>query len=104
MQPFLDELDPDTPFGQHLHQSPQVVQIPSQAIHAVHNNRIALTGEGKERLELRPLGILARGFVGKDLIERNILQLPSGVLIETADPDISNTLTWYLILYKGKPN
>jgi len=69
MQPFLDELDPDASFGQHLDQPPQVIQISRQAIHAVHNNSIALTSEGKERLELRPLGILAGGFVGKDLID-----------------------------------
>ena len=68
MQAFLDELDPDAPLCQHLDKAPQVVQISRQAIHAVHNNRIALTGEGKERLELRALGVLARGFVSKDLI------------------------------------
>jgi hypothetical protein len=51
-----------------LDQPPQVVQVSRQAIHAVHNNNIALTSEGKERLKLGPLGILAGGFVGKDLI------------------------------------
>jgi hypothetical protein len=87
-----------------LHQAAQVVQISRQAIHAAHNNNVALASEGKERLELRPLGILAGGFVGKDLIERNILQLPFGILIETAHPDITNALTWHLTLYKGKPS
>jgi len=55
MQPFLDELEPDAPFCQHLDQPSQVIQISSQAIHAVNNNGISLTSEGKERLELGSL-------------------------------------------------
>jgi len=51
-----------------LDQPPQVVQVSGQAIHAVNNNSISLTGKGKKRLELRPLAILAGGFVGKDFI------------------------------------
>jgi hypothetical protein len=55
-----------------LHQAPQVVQISRQAVQAVHDNRIALTREGQERLELRSFGVLARGFVGKDLVGINL--------------------------------
>ena len=54
-QAFLDELDADPPFGQLLHQAAQVVEGSCQTIHAVHDHRVALAGEGKERLELRPL-------------------------------------------------
>ncbi len=45
----------------------------------------ALADEGEQRLQLRALGILARGAVGEDAIQRDLLQLPLRGLVKRAD-------------------
>ena len=90
---FLDELDVDAALDQLLHQAAQVIEIARQAIHAVHDHGIALAHEGQQRLELGPLCILARGLVREDPIDRDLLQLTLGVLLEAADSDVTDALS-----------
>jgi hypothetical protein len=90
---FLDELDVDAALDQLLHQPAQVIEVARQAIHAVHDDGIALAHESQQRLELGPLRVLARGLVGEDPIDRDLLQLTLGVLLEAADSDVTDALS-----------
>jgi hypothetical protein len=60
----------------------------------VHDHGIALAHEGQQRLELGPLCVLARGLVGEDPIDRDLLLLLTlGVLLEAADSDVTDALS-----------
>lgn len=71
----------------------QVVEVARQAIHAVHYHSVALAHEGQQRIQFRPLGVLARRFIGEYLVHPNLFELAFRVLVEAADPDIADTLT-----------
>ena len=58
-----------------LYQAAQVVEIADEAIHAMHNHRVALPHILKHRLELWARRILARCFVSEDLIKRDPVEL-----------------------------
>ena len=54
---------------------------------------ITVTHIVKRSLELRPVRIFATGFVSVDLVELHTIELPGGVLVNTADSYIPE-LTW----------
>ena len=76
-----------------LHQAAQVVEIARQAIHAVHDHRVALAHEAEQILQLRAAHILAGGLVGEHPVHRHALELALRVLIEAADADIADALS-----------
>jgi hypothetical protein len=59
----------------------------------VHHHGVALAHEGQQRIQFRPLGVLARRFVGEYLVHLNLFKLAFRVLVEAADPDIADSLT-----------
>ena len=85
---LLDKLNPDSPLGQFLYQTTQIIQIAGQTIHAVHNNSITLSNERKQRLKFRPLGIFTGCLIGE-----NLIKLSLRILVEAADTDIPYSLT-----------
>jgi hypothetical protein len=90
-----------TPFFQPLHQRSEVIQVPGESVHAAHHQGVAVPDEAQELLELGALDVLARGFVGEDPVQLNALELAHGVLVQAADPDISDALPGHgAFLYK----
>jgi hypothetical protein len=51
----------------------------------------------KQRLQLRPLCVLAGRLVREHAIHFELFELPIRVLVETAYPDVSDTLTLQVI-------
>src|SRR5471030_3372872 len=92
-QAFLDEFDSYPALGQRLHYPAQIVKVARETVHAVHYYRVAFTGERQQGVELRSLCVLARGLVGEQLVYLDLIELTFWILIETADPDITNALT-----------
>ena len=92
-QPLLQELDAHAALGQPLHQTAQIVEVARQAIHAVHHHGIAFADESEHGFQLRALGVLARGLVGEQLADLDLLKLAFRVLVVTADPNVTDALS-----------
>jgi hypothetical protein len=60
----------------------------------VNHDGVAFTSLRKKRLQLRPFTVLPGSFIGKDSIHFEMFELSDWVLIITADPDISDALTF----------
>ena len=88
----MNEVDPDTAAGEVVDEAAKVRQVPGQAVHAMDKDRIALTGERQEAVELRTLGVLPGSVIGKDVVEGDLLQLPLRVLVDGADAAIADAL------------
>jgi hypothetical protein len=58
----------------------------------VHNEGIAVADETQELIELGAFGVLAGGLVREDPVQLNALELAPGILVQAADPDISDAL------------
>jgi hypothetical protein len=96
---LLDELDAHAALGQLLHEAAQVIEVARQTIHAVHHHGVAFAHEGQQRIEFGPLGVLARRLVGEHRDPPSTcFQLPFRVLVEAADPDVTDALTLQDIL------
>ena len=74
----------------------QIIQVARQAVHAVHHHRIVFAHERRQRVELGPLYVLAGRLVDKDLIGRDVFELPFRVLIESAHPDVADAMTQHV--------
>jgi hypothetical protein len=61
----------------------------------VDHDGVALAGEGEHGVELGPVDVLARCFVGENPVERLPFQLAIDILIECADPDVTNPLAFH---------
>ena len=71
----------------------QVVEIAGETIHAVDHNDIPVPHKDKHGIELRPVNVLARSLISEDPVEWVPLKLAADVLVECADPDITDPLT-----------
>jgi hypothetical protein len=71
----------------------QVIEVAGQPVHAVNDDGVAPARKAQQELQLRTLGVFARGFIGEGLIERDPVQLPLCLLVKGADPDVANTLS-----------
>lgn len=49
---LFQELDPDAASGKRLHQPTQIIEVAGEAIHAVHDYRVAFADEGQHGFEL----------------------------------------------------
>ena len=58
----------------------------------MHEEQITLTEVIERGLQLRPRCVLARSFVGENLVQLHTLKLALGVLIHGADPDVPHPL------------
>jgi hypothetical protein len=58
----------------------------------VHEEGVTVPDEAQQLLELGAFGVLARGLVGVDPLQRDALELAAGVLVQAADPDVSDAL------------
>jgi hypothetical protein len=59
----------------------------------VHDYRVAFAGELQQGIELRPLCVFSRRLVGEQLVHLDLIELTLWILVETAEPDITYTLT-----------
>ncbi len=50
-------------------------RLRARPVHAVHGEGVSVAGELEQLIELRPFRVPAGGFIGKDPIHLNILQL-----------------------------
>jgi hypothetical protein len=91
-QLFLDEFNPHTLPRQALDQGPQVIEVPGEPVHAVHDQGVPVPEEAQQLLQLRALRVLARGLVREGPVQLDALELADRVLVQTADPDVSNAL------------
>ena len=73
-------------------EGPEVVQVPGELVHAVHEEGVAVPDEAQELLELGALDDLARGLVAEDPVQLHALELALRVLVQAADPDVSDAL------------
>jgi len=89
---FLHELDLHTFGGQLPHNATQVLKVTSEAVHGVCDHGVAVTDEPEHGRQLRPAGVLARRLVGERAIDGDPVELPGGVLVQSAHPDVGNTL------------
>jgi hypothetical protein len=90
---LFHELDPDLLRCEPAHDQTKVIEVAGQAIHGMHENDIAVSDEANHLLELGPVLILPRRLILKYPIDVDASKLTDGVLIESADSHISNTLT-----------
>jgi hypothetical protein len=65
----------------------------SQAVHRVHDDRVTVADEPEHRLQLRPGDVFAGGTVGERAIQLDGVQLTVGVLVNTADAQVTNPLS-----------
>ena len=91
---FLYELDADSTTCLAEHDSSKIGEVARETIHAVNYNGVAFTSVRKKRLQLGPFSVLPRSFIGEDSIHFEMFELSDRVLIITADPDISDALTF----------
>ena len=89
----LDELDAHAVAGQLLHNAPQVVEVARQPVHAMHHHGVALAHKGERPVQFRTVRVLPGRRVGKEPIDRDLLELTFRVLVETAHPDIADAVT-----------
>ena len=92
-QALLEKRTPHPAPGQPLHQPAQVVEVPRQAVHAVHHHRVALAHVRLHRVQFEPLGVLARGLVDEELAGPERFDLTVRVLLEAADSDVADAMT-----------
>lgn len=85
---LFEELHPYPSPGEALDQCAQIVQVPGQAVHAVHNDCVPVTDEPQQLGQLRPRGVPAGGLVGEHAVQGLALQLASLILVHRADPHV----------------
>src|SRR3954452_16152082 len=90
---FFDERDPHALAGQGVNDPAQVIEVAGQPIHAVDDDGVAPARKAQQELQLRTLGVFARGFVGEGLIERDPVQLSLCLLVKGADSDVADALS-----------
>jgi hypothetical protein len=90
---LLEELDADPAACQGLHDLTQVIEVACEPVHAMHDHRVAGAHERQERFQLRALRVFARRFVAERSVQIDVFQLPLGVLVEAADPNVADPLT-----------
>jgi hypothetical protein len=90
---LLDELDADPATCQRLHDLTQVIEVAREPVHAVHDYRVAGAHEYRERFQLRALRVFARRFVAERSVQIDVFQLPLGVLVVAANPNVADPLT-----------
>ena len=59
----------------------------------MYDYRVALSGKRKQGLQLRALSVLALSLIGEQLVHVHLIELTLWILVETADPDITDALT-----------
>lgn len=79
---FFEEFDTHTFFGERLYQGPEVVQVPGEPVHAVHDESVAVADEAQELLALGAFCVLAGGLVREDPVQLDALQLALRVLVQ----------------------
>ena len=92
-QVLLFKTDVDTALREAEDYLAQIVQVPSESIHGVADDRIAFPNVVDELVELRALKILARSLIDKSLIEGEAFKLAKLLLIEGADTEVADELT-----------
>ena len=61
----------------------------------MHHHRVGFAHEAEQPFQFRPLRVLPRSLVGKDLVEGDLLQLAFRVLVDATYPDVADALTWH---------
>ena len=58
----------------------------------MHDYRVAFAGERQQCVELRPLCVSAQCLVGEQFVRLDLIELMLWILVETADPNITDAL------------
>ena len=68
------------------------------------HDRVAGSGERRQRLKLGSPSVLARRLVGEQPVDADVLELPVGILVEGADPNIADapTLAGQRVALRGR--
>ena len=83
-----------TPFaGEALDESPQVIQVAGQPVHAVHHDGVPVTGEPQQLCQLWSGRVPARGLVREDPIQDLAFELALLVLVQRAHAHVPDPLT-----------
>ena len=64
---------------------------------------VTATEVSHARLQLRAIGVLTAAMVFKDGIQFNAIQLAAGVLVNAADPDVSDILAFHVTCFRLYP-
>ena len=64
-----------------------------QPVHGVHDDGVAAPDEAEHRLELWPVGVLARDGVGERPFDGDAVELPVDPLVEAAHPLVGDSLS-----------
>jgi hypothetical protein len=86
------EVDRDSLPGQLRDDRAQVVEVPGEAVHRVHDHGAALGHDVHQRLELGPGHVSPRGPLDEGAIDGHPLELASSALVEGAHPDVADAL------------
>ena len=89
---FDDEVDRDSLPGQLRDDRAEVVQVPGEAVHRVHDHGVALAHEVHQRCELGAGHVSPRGPLDEGAIDGHPLELASSALVEGAHPDVADAL------------
>jgi hypothetical protein len=90
---FLDELDLRSFAGQALHQGTQVIKVPCEAVHAVHDHGVPIAREAQEFRQLWSGCIPAGGLVSEDSIQDQTVELALLVLFQGTHAHVPNPLS-----------
>lgn len=65
----------DAASRERLYDSPQVIEIAREPIHAIGDDRVAVANKTHQRFKLLTLGVFARGFVRENATVRRVRKL-----------------------------
>ena len=71
----------------------QIVEVAGEAVHRMHQDGVAVPDEADHRVQLGPVLVLPGEPVGEQPVQMNAIQLPTGVLVQGADPGVTHALT-----------
>jgi len=63
-----------------------------EAVHGVDVHDVTLPHEAEHGRELRPVDVFAGGLVGEHLVDGDAIELTCGVLVQGADPGVTDAL------------
>lgn len=90
------KLDADTLLSQVFHQDLRVFQATGEMVYGVNMQPVTSSQMSQTGFQLRPIGIFAAAMVFKVGFQLNTIKLAAGVLINAANPDVSNVLAFHV--------
>ena len=89
---FGDDVERDSLPGQLRDDRAEVVEVPGEAVHRVHEHGVAVAHEVHQRCELGSVHVSPRGPLDEGAIHGHTLELAGSALVEGAHPDVADAL------------